>query len=311
VWRLIPLAALLAAMPWSQATCQEIWFSPWSNAKDFVDLFEPNAPWQNAASQTKIFEIAPSLAASAPEPMLRRIFSDLERRKIGLLVGIAPLSGGRGGCGYHVEGYSATGEPESIAQRMKRLGGNPQYFAFDEPLYYGHKFERQGAAFGCHSSIDDIAKDVATKVGQIRSVFPGVPIGDVEPFPGVGPDWLQNIEAWIDAFQRETGTPLAFLRLDIGWDGPWQQQLPALGGLLRRKHVQLQVIYNGDTGAHSDAEWIQSAVRNFQAFEAITRPDVAAIQFWTPHPSRILPETDVTTATWLVDQYSDWRNSHH
>jgi hypothetical protein len=232
----------------------------------------------------------------------------LSRRNIDLAVGIAPLSGGRNRCGYHVEGYSADGEPAAIAQRMRQLGGNPRFFSLDEPLYYGHRFDRSGGRMGCKASIDDVARDVARKVRQLRAVFPEAVIGDGEPFPADG-DWLADLEEWFNAYQRETGSSLAFLRLDMAWHQRWQQTLPELTALLRRKNIALQVIYNGNARASSDAAWMTSAVQHFQDFEAITRPAVAAIQFWTERPSRILPETNHTSATWLINRYIEWRDT--
>ena len=121
---------------------------------------------------------------------------------------------------------------------------------------------------------------------------------------------MDEIGSWLDAFKRETGTPLAYLRLDMQWSANWKPQLAALAGLIRRKGVKLQVIYNGDGRSPSDKTWMASAVRNFQEFESVTKPDAVAIQFWTPHPSRLLPETSDTTATWLVNRYAEWRKLH-
>lgn len=61
-----------------------------------MDLFQPDAPWQNAASVISAFEISDELTYKheVTEAQLRQIFKDLQRRKIDLLVGIAPLIGG-------------------------------------------------------------------------------------------------------------------------------------------------------------------------------------------------------------------------
>ena len=58
------------------------------------------------------------------------------------------------------------------ANRLKALGATAKFFTMDEPLYYGHIFGKPGWKVGCHSSIPDIARDVAEKVRQIRLVFP-------------------------------------------------------------------------------------------------------------------------------------------
>jgi hypothetical protein len=275
-------------------------------AQDFSELSSPDAAWGEAASKLSAFEIDSSVVLRGTA--LSQTIADLERRKIALGVGIAPLSGGESGCGYHVEGYSADGEPKAVAERLKRVGGKPRYFGFDEPMHFGHTFINDGKGVGCRRSIEDVAKDVAVKVKQIRAVFPDAQFGDVEPYRN-DDAWRADVQVWIDAFRAETETNLAFFRLDMAWHLPWRDKLPALVAMLRSKGVPLQVIYNGDDQLTSDEAWIASAVRHFQEFEALAKPDVAVFQFWRQHPSHLLPETDNLTATWLINRYAEWRQT--
>jgi hypothetical protein len=80
----------------SSAMAQAIWFSPnprlGNKADDYMDLFQPDAPWQQAASHVQMFEISGHLIMTAPEADLRRMFADLKRRHIGLEIGIEPLT---------------------------------------------------------------------------------------------------------------------------------------------------------------------------------------------------------------------------
>jgi len=310
-------AALLLSPFFSMppACAQTIWFSPRAGPQrvaDFMDLFEPNAPWQRAAAHVKVFEISQWMSAAAPEAELIKIFSDLRRRHIALGVGLLPLSPGPNGAGKGIEGYSAPGQPLRDAKRLKALGADVAYYGFDEPLYFGHEFKGTKKLIPCHSPIADIAKDVALKVKQVRTVFPAVPVGDVEPFP-VSDTWLAKLAQWFDAYEAATGEKLAFFRLDMQWQAPWQAQIPALAELLRRKGIPLQVIYNGSGNAASDEEWIAQAIKHFQEFESEGRPvpDAVAIQCWTPRPSRLLPETDPRTLTSLINEYVKWKRSRH
>jgi hypothetical protein len=186
----------------------------------------------------------------------------------------------------------------------------------DEPVYYGHVFGRGGEVFGCQLSITELAQEVALTVRQVRSVFPNVAIGDVEPVSFSDKDpwftndaWPNDLSAWLDAYQAAVGENLGYFRLDMWWTPRSWEHLPALIGLVRAKGVPLQVHYNGSGQDKTDQAWIADAVSTFKRFETSgwPLPDAAVIQFWTPNPSRILPETDPLTATGLIDQYLDWR----
>jgi hypothetical protein len=281
-------------------------------------LFPQNAPWQQAASHVQAFEISGDMAFAGADSDLAQIINGLRLRHVDLVVGIGPLSGFRNGakvCGVRVEGYSSPGGTLAEAQHIKRLGGDVQYFAMDEPLYYGHIWSGPSA---CHSSVGDIAKEIADKFRQVRTVFPQAQFGEVEPMPVPGvpvATWLADLEGLFDGFQASTGQKIAFFRIDVVWSAPWQPWIPPLAQLLRRKGIPLQVIYdsNGPDANASDARAVAGTIAIFKKYESDGRsaPDVAAIQWWTKHPSHALPETDPTSGTYLIDQYVKWRQSRH
>jgi hypothetical protein len=319
--RLMWLAVLLllniaAARP---AVAQKIWFDPRggpTGVPDFMDLFRPDAPWQQAASHVQVFEVTGQLRTTASDRDLIQIINDLRRRGIGLAMSMGPLSGNTYAgkpCGFHVEGYSAPLEAVALAERVKSLGGVIQYFTIDEALYYGHYW---GGTNACHSSIADIARETAEKIRRVRAVFPEVQFGDVEPIQGFPPaTWLADLQTWFDAFHADTGQPLAFFRFELIFTQPWQQYIPPLTQLLRREGIPLQVIYdsNADDARASDARAVAGTIANFKAYESDGRspPDAAAIQYWSKYPSHALPETDPTSATYIINQYVKWRQSHH
>jgi hypothetical protein len=310
------LLNIAAARP---AAAQKIWFVPRggpAGVPDYMGLFRPDAPWQQAALHVQVFEVPGELRSTASDRDLTQIITDLRRRNIGLAMAMGPLSGNTYAgkpCGFHVEGYSAPGEAVAAADRIKSLGGVIQYFSMDEPLYYGHYW---GGTNACHSSIADIAKETAEKIRRVRQVFPQVQFGDVEPLQGLTPaTWLADLQTWFDAFHADTGQPLAFFRFELIFTKPWQQYIPPLTQLLRREGIPLQVIYdsNFDDAGASDERAVAGTIANFKAYESGGRapPDVAAIQFWSKYPSHVLPETDPRSATYMIDQYVKWRQSHH
>lgn len=297
------------------ASAQPIWFVPKSgNASvgDFMSLFQQDAPWNRAASRTAVFSMALPPRTAQTDANLATIFADLRRRNIALSVDMLPLTGAASTtgthCGYHVEGYSAPGGPLSVAQWVKSLGGEPQYFEMDEPLYFGHVYDGPNA---CRSSIDEIVQDIAVKVRQVQSVFPNVRIGDGEPMGFKSTTWLGDVEIFINAYRAATDQNLAFFRLDIDWDGPWRETVPPLAQLLREHGIPLQVIYNGNERDSSGEEWIEHAMQRAKEFEKVITPAAVAVQCWTNYPNRLLPESDPGALTNLINRYADWKSGFH
>ncbi len=315
------LSGLAPALP---ATAQTIWFAPQPRPGDIADymgLFHADAPWQRAAAHVQVMGVSGHFVMSAPEADLRQIFTDLKRRNIGVQIGVEPLTspGGRGPsfCSYHVEGYGGPAIPP-LVRRLQALGVTPQVFGMDEPLYFGHVFGPEGGKGGCHTPIAALAQDVATKVAQARAAFPGVRFGEVEPLTFSPRDpwfennaWLHDLSEWFDAYQAAVGDKLAFFRLDLWWNDRWQQHMPALTALLARKGIPLQVIYNASGQDRTDASWIADAVAHFKAFESgpWPKPATAVIQYWTPNPTHVLPESNPLTATGLIDRYLQWQQT--
>jgi hypothetical protein len=317
---LILLGVFLSVIMNSVAVAQTpaIWFVPRSGnapAEDFSSLFRPNAPWGQAASHIAVFGMGlPGRRTPQTDFDLAGAFADLRRRNIGLSVDMLPLSGPDSPsqerkCGYHVEGYSAPGQTLSTAQWIKSLGGEPRFFEMDEPLYYGHVYNGPNA---CHSTVEEIVREVAVKVAQVRSIFPNVRVGDGEPIMGFAKDtWLQDLDAFFSEYQTATGQALAFFRLDIDWNQGWRGRIPPLMQLLKRHGIPLQVIYNGSGQDGSGKQWIDEAMKHAAEFESVAKPDVAAIQCWTQHPRYILPESDPDSLSNMVNRYYAQRMSSH
>lgn len=289
---------------------QTIWFSPRFGSADYMNLFQSESDWQHAASRVKVFTAS---GAKVLDPRwsdsLAIMLADLRRRHIALEIGILPLTGeGEGHCGFHVEGYSAAGQQIANAKRLKAAGAEVSYFAMDEPFYNGHVFNGKNA---CHSSIDELAKDAAVKIKQLRAVYPNAAFGDVEPMGIPDAHWISELEQWFDAYQAATGTPLAFFRVDMQWKADWKGQMQQLTTILQRRGISLQMIYNGDGNAGSDENWTAQAVQRFQLYETsgLPKPDVAVFQCWTPNPTHVLPESDPHTMTGLIDQYIQWKHA--
>jgi hypothetical protein len=272
---------------------------------DYMQLFEDNAPWGNAARKVKAFKVYTQFVASATDEQLAKLFADLKKRRIDLAEETMMLPLGPNGCGRGVEGYLDPNGLQTVMERIKRLGGELRYVAMDEPLWFGHVSNQ---ANSCHSPIDAIARDVASRVAVIKKVFPNIEVGDTEPLasPAQPADWLNEISAWIAAYKQAVGAPLSFYDADLTWSANWQPQLVSLAGRLRAAGVAYGVIYDGDSTDSSGTAWVQHAENRFVQVEGnpATVPDRALLQSWTLQPEHMLPETDPGTMTYLVNSYS-------
>src|SRR5207237_1403411 len=73
-------------------------------ANDFMELFEPNSPWQKTASAIHGFELSKRFVLEAPDADLMRVIAGLRQRNIALSVQGTPLIASST-CGLGVEGH--------------------------------------------------------------------------------------------------------------------------------------------------------------------------------------------------------------
>jgi hypothetical protein len=150
-----------------------------------------------------------------------------------------------------------------------------------------------------------VAKELASYVSTLRSWFPRLVAGDIEPLL-VGED-PQQLTGWMDAYKRATGSRLGFFHLDLDYDNrpDWPQEAAGLERAAHARGIPFGLIYYGGYTASTDGEWTNSAEQRFVEYEAQAgfRPDQAILQSWEDHPNRALPEANPGTFTWLIDQY--------
>jgi hypothetical protein len=279
---------------------QDIWLWPHYSSADFLTFFDPSAPWSQVAPHINVVGLSIRALTQTSQSDLNMMLADLRQRNMSISLDMLPLpGGGPTGCGYQVEGYSAPGQTRQIANNVKALGSVPKAYSMDEPLYYGHFYTGTNA---CQTDLPTLIQQVAQSVRDARSVFPGVEIGETEPIPAVTQGGLTDLSNWLDLYQQTIGEPLGFMTLDMGWRSQWSSQIPAVISLLHSKGVAVHVIYNGGS-ATSDGNWTSEAVSHFQAFEAIAKPDAAEFMSWNPYPTHMLPDSDPTTLTGLVNGY--------
>jgi len=173
----------------------------------------------------------------------------------------------------------------------------------DEPLFYGHRSRNPRA---CALPLTELASDVARRLKLVRSFFPNVIVGDIEPLTLFDESNLSSdLDAWIDAYAQATGEKLGFFHADLDWRLPWIPIVTAAIPALRRRAVPFGVIYNANGGTLSDQDEATSMLQHAVSVEIdkAFSPDQVIFQSWTTTPHRVLPETDMDSFTGILASY--------
>jgi hypothetical protein len=307
----------LAATPADLSARPLAWFAPlppmptdpgrpFIGSEDFMDLFSPDAAWDEAAGRIGVFKLYGEwVAYHATIPELTAAVDEIARRGLVLAVEMGPLDP-PAECGQGVESFAGIDEGQLISDRLRQAGGSLQVIALDEPYYFAHVYDGEGA---CGWSIDQVATATAGFTQAMRVEWPQVIVGDTEPMPfGVAPEGLG---AWLDAYEAAAGEPLAFLHLDMDWGrSDWPQLGVAVEAVGAERGVPIGMIYNGGAATSDDA-WLTITGQRVLAYEADAGANPAHVIFqsWMDKPDRVLPETEATSFTSFVNRYFDDRDS--
>jgi len=298
----------------------QVWFAPNDDLgrgpnrdrylnHDFPHLFDPNPAWD---AKIDVFKISPMMgSAVGPADELGRINAFLKDHRIALSVdtgGVTMDNPGPtpGECGYGVEGMARPGRNAVSFKRLKSLGIEVAYVTLDEPLTYGHYYNRKNA---CGYSIEDVARRTANEIAQIRQVYPNVPVVDVEaPQMTTTAQWNADFPKWLKAYRDASGSPFDAVVYDMVMSQPWQAIATPGIGAAHAVGVRAGIILDGAGPGGTDAEAVAAYKRNMQAVDASgLKFDLVMVANWTPHPSRNLPQSDPDTLTSALA----WYLQHH
>jgi uncharacterized protein (TIGR03437 family) len=272
-----------------------------------MDLFTDTASWSKAASRVQIFKLYASvfldsyLSGSLTDDQIRQVLAEISRRHMALAVEWGPLTPQN--CGTGVEGFEGDGA-QKLATRIQQLGGNLQYIMMDEPLRHGGLYSGPNA---CNWTPEQVAANAVQAVNVVKSVFPNVIVGDSELIPDNEDslDWLHKNLAWFSAWQKAYGKPLAFFHADVDRGYPtWRDDVAAVRQATTQAGIPFGMIYNGRLLDLTDADWISDAVNFFIDYELHSTPPAQVIfQSWNNQPKQVLPETDPSSFTYIIDRY--------
>lgn len=285
-----------------------------------MDMFTPDAPWNEAASHLQAFQLGGPYLTGASQDDIDRMVADLNRRHIPIALSVGVMQSGPpsshpvcGGQGL-VEGYGRLELARLQSEKIKRAGGVIRYISMDEPLWFGHYFNgRRGGQPGCHSTIAEILDLIKGPLAVYAEEFPGIIVGDTEPTNIADqPVWQVDLAAFAAGFRQQTCRPLAFLQLDTPFNHPGEEALAVrfyrgVEQLKRQGLVdKIGIIYDGTRDDPTDEAWVSDAEQHIRLLEDKDHlhPDQAVIFSWMEHPQHALPESSPGSLTSLVDHYA-------
>ena len=281
---------------------------PRSGPGDFMELFQPEAPWQQASSRVAAFKISMQFASRASDADLTALIKDLHRRSMALAIEMGMLRNDRG-CGRG-EGYMPQDLLSNTMKRIQRLGGQIDYVAMDEVVFFGRERywpDKLGPA--CKDTIEELVHEVAASVAVIHQYFPQTQIGTIEPITSnqnLDPEQLaRDYLSFADLYRSATGRSLAFFHADIAWRSKnWRPGLAPLKAGMRARGIRFGIIIGGDPDYTDDLSWTRAGLDQLEALAVnpATAPEDVIIQSWQPLPTHYLPETTPGTSTWMLLQ---------
>ncbi len=273
---------------------------PYDGSDDYMDLFQPDAPWDRTASYLQVYKLYGGWAArDSTTSQLSQAITAIRQRGLALAVELGPLNPGSDECGLYIEGFAGE-EGVATVKRIQATGGNLNLIAFDEPYFYGHIYDGEKA---CRWPAEKIAQDVNTFITHVRAIYPDLIIGDIEPLTGAGN--ADAYKAWLDTFRAVNGYDLAFLHLDIDWSNTrWPEEVKKLGDYGNQINVPTGVIFTGNYQDQTDEAWLSIAGERIKRYEATGgQLDHIIFQSWNDKPDRALPESDPYTFTGFIKTY--------
>lgn len=292
------------------------WFAPlppmptgpgreFTGSDDFLDLFEPGAPWTDAASHLHVFKLYGEwVAYHATDAELRLAVNAIRERGLGLAVEAGPLDP-PAECGQGIEGFAGTDEGRLIARRILNAGGRLDLIALDEPLFFASIYDGPQA---CHWDPEQVAAEVGEFIAVMRAFFPDLVVGDTEPLAHTSTP--RTYTGWLETFRRVNGYDLAFLHMDIDWGRPtWPGEVKTIEDFGRQFGVPVGIIYAGNFQDAIDEAWLSIAGERVLRYEDQTggRPEHVLFQSWNDKPDAALPDGEPYTFTGFVRTYFEDR----
>jgi hypothetical protein len=113
------------------------------------------------------------------------------------------------------------------------------------------------------------------------------------------------MESWLEAYRAATSAYPGFVHWDADWTlADWPSRALGVESYAHAHGIPFGIIDYGNHDDPSDASWVQNAAAHLITYlEAGGQPEAIIFQSWALHPQWLLPETDPSTFTSLIDRF--------
>lgn len=196
---------------------------------------------------------------------------------------------------------------EDHMKRFEPLGAKVDRYSFDEPFYATKHVLCKPDSY----AIEETAKYIQ----KLRSGYPDITVGDIEPYPVLKLDELETFVTRLTEECSRLGVRgLDFFRLDVDWHsmnntygGSWVE-VKQLEHFCRSKGIRFSLIYwaanypkLAEMKLADDMTWYIGVMGQGNTYAAVGgTPDEYVVESWVHTPKRALPEEDKTSFTGSV-----------
>jgi hypothetical protein len=307
------LWVIAGALVWPMlaAAAPPVWMAPpGDQGRALRELFDHPDEW--AATRLRIQGLGyadHNLARQFSDAEMRPMFAQLKSwgLKFGLEVGAVKRWAPTGARAFAIDRKSW--------DRFIGDGAEIAAVAMDEPLSFSVKEMGEPIAYAVAQTADFIS--------LVRAAYPGMLVGDIEPYPSLSAaDLLAFIDALQAALRQRRVRGLDFLRLDVDWmffeNGSAAGAQGWLGvrrleALCHQRGLPFSLIYWAADypsllrlGLATDATWEDGIMRQGAAYARVGGvPDQVMIQSWVHAPEHAVPETASGTFTRSVLDFTN------
>lgn len=258
----------------------------------FRQLFEHPDQWQRARAMTDELLYADHNLARFSDSDLKEWFAMMRNWHIPLELEVGAI-----------KGWGPTAEDTFHAEqpmwnRFIRLGADLNSIAMDEPLAASRYILHKPDAYAYTQTVRFIE--------MARENYPGLRIGDIEPYPGIPENdhtaWLRGLQ---ERLRQDHVRGLDFYRVDADWvaftkteQGSWKG-VASLAATVRNIGVPFSLIYWASgypsemaSGVAGEDTWyIEVLGQGYAVSDVGSPPDQFVLESWIGAPKQTVPET--------------------
>lgn len=272
----------------------DIWFN--SNERFFLNdvIQEQN---KESLKNVNVYKMLSQNVMYSSDRDLRLFFKYLKENNIKLALE-SPVLVWKKDKGFKLEGFSSQGLMPAVLRKIKSNGGELNFFAMDEAFYFSVLYKGNNSA---KYSISQYQEEVVDRLNIVKSIFPDVKIGDIEPYIQI-----ENEKLLVDYFRviKEISkeVKIDFIHFDVLWQGNWPLTLQKMREFTINNDMKLGVIFNASGEIDNNALWIDTAKSNVEHVIANgTSFEDAVIQGWGNYPDKSFPRKDADSQLSMID----------